>query len=70
MIINLVAKLKIFKNILKYFLFRSKEILGCTLASIHNLHFITHMVDGMRETMQSGDFANYKKDFLRKYYKK
>ena len=26
------------------------------------------MVDGMRETMQSGDFQNYKKDFLGKYY--
>ncbi len=50
-------------------LFHAKEILGATLASIHNIYFITHMVDGMRETMQSGDFENYKKDFLEKYYK-
>ncbi len=49
-------------------LFHAKEILGATLASIHNLYFITHMVDGMRETMQSGDFEKYKKDFLAKYY--
>ena len=49
-------------------LFRAKEILASTLASIHNLYFITHMVDGMRQTMQSGDFENYKKDFLKQYY--
>lgn len=50
-------------------LFHAKEILGATLASIHNLYFITHMVDKMRETILSGDFDNYKKDFLSKYYK-
>ena len=49
-------------------LFRVKEILGATLASMHNLHFIIHMVDKMRETIQSGDFFSYKKDFLEKYY--
>ena len=51
-------------------LFRAKEILAYTLTSIHNLYFITHMVDAMRETMQSGDFMAYKKDFLNKYYTK
>ena len=50
-------------------LFHTREILGATLASIHNLYFITHMVDEMRETIQSGDFTAYKKDFLGKYYK-
>jgi queuine tRNA-ribosyltransferase len=50
-------------------LFRAKEILGATLASIHNMHFITHMVDSMRETMQTGEFQNYKKDFLKQYYR-
>ena len=49
-------------------LFRAKEILAYTLTSIHNLYFITHMVDDMRETMMSGDFENYKKDFLKEYY--
>lgn len=51
-------------------LFRAKEMLGATLASIHNLYFITHMVDKMRETIQTGDFEIYKKDFLTKYYNK
>jgi queuine tRNA-ribosyltransferase len=50
-------------------LFRTKEILAYTLASIHNLYFIIHMVDGMRETMTNGNFENYKKDFLKSYYK-
>ncbi len=49
-------------------LFHAKEILGATLVSIHNLHFIVHMVDKMRETMKTGDFKVYKDDFLGKYY--
>ena len=49
-------------------LFRANEMLAGTLASIHNLYFIIHMVDKMRETMVSGDFENYKKNFLKKYY--
>lgn len=49
-------------------LFRAKEMLAATLASIHNLYFLAHMVDGMRETMQTGQFEKYKKDFLQKYY--
>ena len=37
-------------------LFRANEMLAGTLASIHNLYFIVHMVDKMRETMASGGF--------------
>ena len=51
-------------------LFRANEMLAGTLASIHNLYFIIHMVDRMRATMASGDFMAYKKDFLESYYKK
>jgi queuine tRNA-ribosyltransferase len=50
-------------------LFRANEMLAGTLASIHNLYFIIHMVDKMRETIATGEFENYKKDFLAKYYK-
>jgi queuine tRNA-ribosyltransferase len=50
-------------------LFRANEMLAGTLASIHNLYFIIHMVDKMRETIQTGDFNSYKNDFLTKYYK-
>ncbi len=51
-------------------LFRAKEMLAGTLASIHNLYFIIHMVDKMRQEMLNGDFMAYKKDFLSKYYTK
>ena len=48
-------------------LFRAHEMLSATLASIHNLYFITNMVNKMRETMISDYFHNYKRDFLKKY---
>lgn len=48
-------------------LFRSKEILGATLASIHNLHFIISLVDTIRESILDGRFFEYKKEFLKKY---
>jgi queuine tRNA-ribosyltransferase len=49
-------------------LFHAKEMLGSTLASIHNIYFLAHLVDGMRESIKKGNFAEYKKDFLTKYY--
>jgi queuine tRNA-ribosyltransferase len=48
-------------------LFRAKEILGPTLATIHNLHFIVNLVDRMRISIESGDFLEFKKDFLGRY---
>ena len=48
-------------------LFRAREILGATLATIHNLHFIVSLVDRMRSTIESGEFASFKEDFLGRY---
>jgi len=48
-------------------LFRAREMLAATLASIHNLHFIIHIVDKMRESMQKGNFEEYKHAFLSRY---
>ncbi|MEY3346033.1 MAG: hypothetical protein RLZZ581_827, partial [Actinomycetota bacterium] len=48
-------------------LFRAKEILGSTLATIHNLHFIVNLVDRMRLAINNGDFLEFKKDFLGRY---
>ncbi len=50
-------------------LFHAKEMLAATLASIHNLHFIIHLVDTMREKMIEGKFEEYKKNFLAEYEK-
>lgn len=49
-------------------LFRAKEMLAATLASIHNLRFIIRLVDIMRESIIDGSFADFKKDFLARYY--
>ena len=51
-------------------LFRSKEMLGGTLASIHNLYFTINLVKNMRKAMIDGAFAEFKKNFLSLYLKK
>jgi len=48
-------------------LFRSEEMLGATLASIHNLYFIINMVAKMRQSILEGTFQEYKKEFLDMY---
>ena len=48
-------------------LYRVKEILAATLGTIHNLRFIIHLVDQMREAIFSGKFLTFKGSFLRRY---
>lgn len=48
-------------------LFRSKEMLGATLASIHNLHFILRLVENIRQAMLDDRFTAYKEEFMRLY---
>ncbi|HAO64456.1 TPA: tRNA guanosine(34) transglycosylase Tgt [Candidatus Taylorbacteria bacterium] len=48
-------------------LFRGKEMLAGTLASIHNLYFVTHLVSGMRKAILEGNFVRYKEDFFNTY---
>jgi queuine tRNA-ribosyltransferase len=50
-------------------LFRAKEMYAATLASIHNLHFIISLVDGMREAIHAGTFYEYRDAALKRYYK-
>ena len=49
-------------------LFRSDEVLGLTLASIHNERFVVRTVDLIRESIEDGSFFDYKKVFLGRYY--
>jgi len=49
-------------------LFRADEILGLTLASIHNERFVVRTVDYIRESIKDGTFFEYKKRFLERYY--
>jgi len=48
-------------------LFRGKEILAATLATIHNERFIVRLVDQMRAAIINGDFAELKEEFLGRY---
>ncbi|HLP86713.1 MAG TPA: tRNA guanosine(34) transglycosylase Tgt [Candidatus Paceibacterota bacterium] len=48
-------------------LFRAKEMLGATLASIHNIYFINKLVADMRQAIIDDNFFEFKKEFLDKY---
>lgn len=49
-------------------LMKANEILGLTLASIHNERFVVQTVDKIRESIQNCSFFDYKKSFLVRYY--
>ncbi len=49
-------------------LFRSKEILAATLATIHNERFIVRLVDQMRAALLANEFFDLKKEFLGRFY--
>lgn len=48
-------------------LLKADEVLGLTLASIHNEYFVVHVVDLIRESIQNNTFFDLKKQYL-KYY--
>lgn len=50
-------------------LFRAKEMLGATLASIHNLFFIVNLVKEIRQSILNENFFEFKEKFLERYYK-
>jgi queuine tRNA-ribosyltransferase len=43
-------------------LVKSKEILGLTIASVHNLAFYLHLVTEARKHIEAGDFISWKKE--------
>lgn len=49
-------------------LFRAEEMLGATLASIHNLYFIVNLVKKIRQSILDGRFEEFKKEILERYY--
>jgi queuine tRNA-ribosyltransferase len=48
-------------------LMKAKEILGCTLLSIHNVHFLIQHVTSMRAAILEGHLADYTSTFLIRY---
>ena len=49
-------------------LFKAKEMLSSTLATIHNLRFTVRLVDGIRDSIESGCFAEFRAEFLGRFY--
>ncbi len=49
-------------------LFKAKEMLASTLCTIHNERFIVRLVDDIRASIDAGTFAEFKQDFLGRYY--
>ena len=50
-------------------LFRSREMLAGTLASIHNLYFIVNLVKKIRQSILDDNFYEFKEEFLGRYIK-
>jgi queuine tRNA-ribosyltransferase len=50
-------------------LFKAKEMVANTLATIHNERFIVGLVDDIRASISGGYFADLKADFLGRYYR-
>ena len=48
-------------------LFKSREILGLRLASVHNLHFILRLMDNIRSAILEDRFAQFRRDFQATY---
>jgi queuine tRNA-ribosyltransferase len=48
-------------------LFRSEELLGLRLASIHNLRFIANLMHEIRGSILAGSFEDFRRDFLSDY---
>ena len=49
-------------------LFRAKEMLSATLSTIHNERFVVRLVDRIRASIEDGSFADFRADFLGRYY--
>jgi len=48
-------------------LFKNQEILYAMLATYHNLHFLNDLVRRIRYSIEHGQFAQFKRDFLAAY---
>ena len=49
-------------------LFKAKEGLASTLATLHNLSFTVTLVDRARKAIEDGAYVEYRDDFLARYY--
>jgi queuine tRNA-ribosyltransferase len=57
------------RMVLRY-LFFIKDPLAETLATIHNLTFYQDMMADIRRAIEKGNFENFQRDWLNRYFKK
>lgn len=50
-------------------LFKADEMTGATIASLHNLRFLTKLCDDARAHVIAGTFKEFKNSFIARYYK-
>jgi len=48
-------------------LYKSNEILSSMLLTNHNLHFLIKLMEGIRESIETDSFVEFKNDFYSKY---
>ncbi|WP_423860839.1 tRNA-guanine transglycosylase, partial [Arachnia propionica] len=48
-------------------LFKAKEMLASTLATIHNERFTVRLVDEIRASLESGEFDRFRNEFMGRY---
>ena len=48
-------------------LFKAQEILGARLASIHNLRFLIHFMEEIRQAIREDRLLDFRKEFYDKY---
>jgi queuine tRNA-ribosyltransferase len=49
---------------------KADEIAGHMLATLHNVHFLVALVDGMRRALDAGHFDSFRSQFLGRYYQR
>ena len=49
-------------------LIKTNEILGLRLTTIHNLHFLLHLMQEIRDNIAAGTFAKFYKDFFAEWH--
>ena len=45
-------------------LFKAKEMLGMRLLVLHNLYFYNHLMEEIRDAIEAGEYASFKKHKL------
>jgi queuine tRNA-ribosyltransferase len=50
-------------------LFQSKEILACTLLSLHNINFFISLLDQARKHIETGDYSLWSREWIERYEK-